>query len=237
VFSPRIGLIYKPIEIISLYASFGQSFEPVAGQSADGEFFEPERGTQYEIGIKAELIPERLIATLAFYDLTRTNHIEQDPANPGRQIQIGEQKSRGIELDIVGEILPGWNVIAYYSYTDATVIEDKRVDFVDNKLPNVPEHSAGLWTTYTLQNGVLQGLGFGLGVFYVGDQEGDLVNSFILPSYVRSDAAIYYRRGQLNLAVNFKNITDNRYFEGARNSARVIPGAPFSVTGTISWEF
>ncbi|GFE67441.1 TonB-dependent siderophore receptor [Chroococcus sp. FPU101] len=237
IFSPRIGLIYKPIERISLYASFGQSFEPVTGQNFEGQFFEPEQGTQYEVGIKAELIPDRLITTLAFYDLTRTNYIEQDPGNVGFQIQIGEQKSRGIELDIVGEILPGWNIIGSYAYTDAVITDDERTDFIDNVLPNVPEHAAGLWTTYILQQGVLQGLGFGMGVFFEGDQEGDLENSFVLPSYVRADAAIYYRRGALNLAVNFKNLFNNRYFEGSRNDLRVIPGAPFSVVGTISVEF
>jgi iron complex outermembrane receptor protein len=237
VFSPRIGLIYQPIEMISLYTSFGQSFEPVIGQSFTGEFFEPERGTQYEVGIKAELIPNRLITTLAFYDLTRTNYIDQDPDNVGFQIQIGEQKSRGVELDIVGEILPGWNIIGFYAYTDAVITDDERNDFIDNNLTNVPKHAAGVWTTYILQQGTLQGLGFGLGVFFEGDQEGDIENTFVLPSYVRADAAIYYRRGPLNLAVNFKNLFDTRYFEGSRNDVRVIPGAPFSVVGTISWEF
>lgn len=236
-FSPRIGLIYQPLETLSLYASFSQSFQPVVGQSFDGDFFEPEQGTQYEVGIKAELIEDQLLATLAFYDLTRTNFSEQDPFNPGFQIQIGEQNSQGIELELLGEILPGWNIIAYYSYIDAIITEDERIDYIDNTLTNVPRNSVGFWTTYTLQEGTLQGLGFGMGVSYESDRQGDLINSFVLPNYIRADAAIYYRRDQLSFSVNFNNLFDTRYFEGSRNNVRVIPGAPFSVVGRIAWEF
>ncbi|WP_158409460.1 TonB-dependent siderophore receptor [Gloeocapsa sp. PCC 73106] len=237
VFSPRIGLIYKPIENMSLYFSFSRSFEPVIGQTFEGEVFEPERGTQYELGIKAQLLENKLFANLAFYDLSRTNYIQEDPNNPGFQIQIGEQKSKGVEFDVTGVILPGWNIIATYTYTDATIKEDEIVEFVDNQLPNVPNNAFSVWTTYTIQKGNLEGLGFGFGVFFEGERDGDLQNSFTIPSYARLDAALYYRRENLKLALNLKNITDQRYFQGARNEARVIPGEPFTILGTISLEF
>lgn len=237
VLSPRVGLIYKPIEAVSLYASYSRSFEPVIGQAFNGEVFDAERGTQYEIGVKAELFQNKLLATLSLYNLRRTNYLEQDPDNPGFQIQIGGQRSRGVDFDATGEILPGWNIITTYSYTDAIITEDERTELIDNQLQNVPEHSASLWTVYFLQQGTLQGLGFGVGVFFENDREGDVTNTFIMPGYVRADAAIYYRRGQLQLGLNFKNIFGKEYFEGARNNVRVIPGAPFSVLGTLSWEF
>ncbi|MHC5732847.1 MAG: TonB-dependent receptor domain-containing protein, partial [Nostoc sp.] len=92
------------------------------------------------------------------------------------------------ELDITGEILPGWKVIGSYAYTDAEVTEDIDIS-VGNKLLGVPENQASLWTTYEIQKGDLKGLGFGLGLFYVGRRAGDADNSFELPDYLRTDAA------------------------------------------------
>ncbi|MEH2463052.1 TonB-dependent siderophore receptor [Nostoc sp.] len=110
-FSPRAGLVYQPIEPISLYASFSTSFVPNNSRTASGEALEPSRGTQYEVGIKSELFDRRLSVTLAAYDITKTNILTTDPNNILYSIAVGEVKSRGIELDIAGEILPGWKII------------------------------------------------------------------------------------------------------------------------------
>ncbi|MBD0363140.1 MAG: TonB-dependent siderophore receptor, partial [Coleofasciculus sp. C3-bin4] len=235
-FSPRVGIVYQPIEPVSLYASYSRSFNPVTGTAFGGSLFQPERGTQYEVGVKAELLGGRLSSTLAFYNLTRTNVTTQDLVNPGFNVQTGEQRSRGVELDVVGEILPGWNVIASYAYTDANITKDNRFE-VGNRLNNVPEHAASLWTTYELQNGALQGLGLGVGIFYVGEREGDLGNTFSLPSYLRTDAALYYRRNNLRASLNVKNLFDINYFETASSNVNVYPGSPRGVEFTVGWEF
>ena len=132
--------------------------------------------------------------------------------------------------------MPGWNIIASYAYTDAEITEDN--DFaVGNQLNNVPEHSANLWTTYTISQGSLSGLGFGLGLFYVGEREGDLDNSFQLDNYLRTDAALYYRREKLNLSLNFRNLFDIDYIEAANNDLRVFPADPFTVEFSAKYEF
>ncbi|MCU0534285.1 MAG: TonB-dependent receptor, partial [Hydrococcus sp. Prado102] len=235
-FSPRIGIVYQPIEPISLYASFSRSFAPNFAQSVDGSILEPERGTQYEVGIKTDF-NDRLSATLAFYQLTKTNIATVDPDNPDFSIPIGEQRSRGIELDISGEILPGWNVIASYAYTDAEITESNDIP-VGTKPSLVPEHKASLWTTYEIQQGDLKGLGFGLGFFYFSERPGDLDNSFELPSYLRTDMAIFYKRDNWKAAVNIQNLFDVRYFESV-NYGRVTvePGAPLRIVGSFSIEF
>ncbi|QYO63656.1 TonB-dependent siderophore receptor [Leptolyngbya sp. 7M] len=152
-FSPRLGIVYQPIEPISLYANCSRSFTPAIGRSGDNEPFEPGRGTQYEIGIKAD-INDGLSATLALYDLKRTNVTTRDPDNPNFSIQTGEQNSRGVELNVAGEILPGWNIIAGYAYTDARITEDNTFE-VGNRLNNVPEHAFNIWTSYEIQAGDL----------------------------------------------------------------------------------
>ncbi|WP_414622147.1 TonB-dependent siderophore receptor [Calothrix sp. CCY 0018] len=236
-FSPRFGIVYQPIPAISLYASYTSSFTP-----PDGTFFfgidsslKPERGNQYEVGVKADL-NDRLSATLALFDLTRTNVTTEDPNRPNFSIQVGEQNSQGIELNIAGQILPGWNIYAGYGYIDASITKDNTFT-PGNRLPNTANHSFNLWTSYEIQQGELQGLGAGFGLFFVGDRAGDLTNTYDVPSYVRTDAAIFYNRDKFRAALNFKNLFDVNYFESALNSNRVYYGQPFTVQGTVSWKF
>ncbi|MBE9016326.1 TonB-dependent receptor [Chroococcidiopsidales cyanobacterium LEGE 13417] len=231
----RASYVRDGIEPISLYASYIRSFTPAIGRSFDGSQFQPERGTQYEVGVKADL-NDRLSATLALYDLTRSNVLTDDPINEGFSIQTGKQKSQGIELNISGEILPGWNVFGGYAYTNARITEDETFD-VDNRLSSTPENAFNLWTTYEIQQGSLQGLGFGLGLYFVGEQQGDLANTFQLPSYFRTDASIFYKRDRFRAALNFRNLFDADYFEAATSRLRVFYGEPFTVQGTVSWEF
>jgi iron complex outermembrane recepter protein len=239
-FSPRIGLVYQPSDTVSLYASYSRSFQPprvfsLFNAGGEGEPFEPTRGTQYEVGVKTDFLDGRLLATLAAYQITRTNVTtpDLDPARAARgfSVQVGEQRSQGIELDVTGEILPGWSVIASYAHTDAEVTEDNSIP-VGNRLRGVPENQASLWTTYIIQDGDLAGLGFGLGLFYVGDRQGNLQNSFTLGDYFRTDAALYYRRDRFNAAINIRNLFDVTYF-----NAGLFRGDPFTITGSISWTF
>lgn len=235
-FSPRVGIVYQPIEPVSLYASYSRSFTPVSGTDVNNETFDPERGTGFEIGVKTEIIKNKLFSTLALYDTTLTNVTTEDPDNPNFEVQTGEQNSQGIELDVTGEILPGWNIFAGYAYTDAEVTEDNVIP-VGNLLNNVPEHNFNLWTTYTLQKGSVAGLGFGAGVFYISERAGDLDNSFFVDDYTRVDAAIFYEKDKYRAALNFKNLFDAEFIEGTRNRQEVVPGAPFTVQGTVSVTF
>ncbi|MBE9050843.1 TonB-dependent receptor [Nostocales cyanobacterium LEGE 11386] len=234
-FSPRIGLVYQPSQAVSLYANYSRSFQQVTGSNLDNRLFEPERGTQYEVGMKVDWT-NNLSSTLALYQITRSNVLTSDEINPNFSIQTGEQRSRGIELDVTGEIAPGWKIIGGYAYTDAQITEDNDIP-VGNRINNVPEHAFSLWSTYELQKGNLQGLGFGLGLFYVGERQGDLGNSFSLPSYLRTDAALFYRRNNFRAALNLQNLFDTEYFETGENRLRVFPGAPRTVKVTLGWQF
>ncbi|MGD1939161.1 MAG: TonB-dependent siderophore receptor [Cyanophyceae cyanobacterium] len=181
--TPRIGIVYQPSDTIALYASYAQSFTPNSGTDIEGNTLEPETGEGFEVGIKADIIPDRLSATLAYFNITRQNVATADPNDPLLQASIatGEQRSRGIELDISGEILPGWNIIASYAYINAEITEDNTFE-VGNRRAGIPEHSASLWTTYRIQSGDLEGLGFGLGFNYVGNRKVDLDNTNSLNS-------------------------------------------------------
>ncbi|MBE7385504.1 MAG: TonB-dependent siderophore receptor [Leptolyngbya sp. SIO1E4] len=235
-FSPRIGIVYQPIDAVSLYASYSRSLNQSRGFNTDGDAFDPTRGTQYEVGVRTDFLEGRLSANLALYHLTKTNITTSDSDNPIFTVQTGEARSRGVEFDINGEVLPGWNIIASYAYTNATVTEDNVIP-IGNQLVGAPKHQASLWTTYEIQTGALEGLGMGLGLFYVGERQGDRENSFQLDSYLRTDAALYYRSDQFNAAVNIRNLFDIDYAAYSLSRFSVGRGEPFTIVGSIGWEF
>ncbi|MGD1904978.1 MAG: TonB-dependent siderophore receptor [Leptolyngbyaceae cyanobacterium] len=236
--TPRLGVVYQPVEFLSLFASYAQSFTPNSGTTSSGAPLEPELGEGFEVGIKAELLEGDLLITLGYFDVTRQNVATTDPNNVNFQVTTGEQRSQGVELDIVGEILPGWNVLASYAYTDARVTADNDTP-VGNRLFNVPEHSASLWTTYEIQSGELEGLGFGVGLNFVGERQGNLANDFQVNSYVTTDAAVFYSDDNWRFGLNAKNLFDVSHIAATNNTrtSGVEPGAPFTLIGSFSVQF
>ncbi|NEQ46644.1 MAG: TonB-dependent receptor [Leptolyngbya sp. SIOISBB] len=240
-FTPRIGLVYQPIDEISLYGSYSTSFRPNSGITRAGDLTDPEEGQQFEIGARAELLDGRLAANLALFNITKQNVATADPNNlPGEifVVATGEQRSQGIELDVIGEIMPGWNIVANYAYTDADITEDN-TGLEGNRLFGVPEHNVNLWTTYEIQSGDLAGLGFGLGVNYVSERFGDNDNSFILEDYFLTNAAISYERDNWRAGLNFRNLFDVDYIDSSEGSRtiEVRPGKGLTIIGSVSVEF
>jgi iron complex outermembrane recepter protein len=234
-FSPRVGIVYQPIESVSLYGGWSRSFVPQTGTDAEGNPFVPTRGEQLEVGVKNEFLDGRLAATLAAYQITKQNDFVPDLDNPDFEIQIGEKRSRGIEFDLTGEPLRGLRLIATYAYTDAEITEDN-TGLEGNPLGSVPQHSGSLWAVYELQAGTLKGLGLGAGIFAVSDfpvnSQDDTAEA---PGYVRTDALLYYRRDNWRAQLNIDNLFDTEYFETPFE--QVIYGAPFTIRGQLSVEF
>ncbi|MEO0987921.1 MAG: TonB-dependent receptor [Cyanobacteria bacterium J06639_14] len=237
-FSPRVGLVYQPIEEVSLFASYSRSFAPNTATTVTGDILEPERGEQFEVGAKAELLDGQFAVGLAYFHLTLENVATPDPDFPQFSVATGEQRSQGVELDLIGEILPGWNLVANYAYIDAEITEDNS-GLEGNTLFNVPEHNFNLWTTYDIQSGPLEGLGFGLGFNYVSERFGDNANTFEVDSYFLTNAAISYERDNWQAALNIRNLFDVDYIESTGNSriSRIDPGEGFTVIGSVSVEF
>lgn len=153
-FCLRIRLVYQPTDHISIYASWTNSFNPqILTRNRNDEPFKLETAEQFEVGIKQESFKKRLSAILAYFDITKKNVLTTDPVDDNFSIQTGEQKGRGIELDLVGEILPGWKFIGTYAYTDGYISQDNDSSLLNDRLGGVPYNSASLWTTYEFQKG------------------------------------------------------------------------------------
>ncbi|MGH7348836.1 MAG: PepSY-associated TM helix domain-containing protein, partial [Candidatus Rokuibacteriota bacterium] len=211
-----------------------ESFQPAGGSNPDGQGFEPVKDRGYDVGVKVDLFKGRLVGTLSLYQITKQNALNPDPTRTNFQIQSGEERSRGIEVEVAGTIRPGWDVIGAYALTDAGITEDTNITRVGREKPNVPEHAASLWTRYTFQEGLLKGLSRGGGVFYVGERPGDLLDSYRLPEYVRFDALLGYRFRQFQAALNFQNLTNTTHYVSGGSRTSIFPGPPFSVVGSIA---
>ncbi|MEL6162636.1 MAG: TonB-dependent receptor [Cyanobacteria bacterium J06628_3] len=237
-FSPRFGVVYQPSEEVSIYGSYSQSFVPNSGTTVSGDVLEPTRGKQLELGVRSELLKGRLTTNLAFFNIVKDNVAVSDPNNLTFSIPAGEQRSRGVELDVIGKVTPDWNIVANYAYLDAETTEDTS-DLKGNRLFNVPRHSANIWSNYKISSGSLKGLGLGVGFNFVGERFGDLANSFKLDSYFLTNAAISYERDNWRAALNFRNLFDVDYIQGTENSRRneIYPGQGFTVIGSVSVKF
>lgn len=245
--NPRGALLWRPIPWLSLYGSYVENFGAGNGSLFDrsGNPLPPETAQQWELGVKTEFLEGRFTGTFAYYDLTKQNIAAGDPLAPNdflRALPIGEAESNGVEVDLAGEILPGWNVIANYAYTDTEIVNDSFLGSTGNRLDNVPKHGGRIWTAYTLPAGTLQGFEFGGGVTLRGQRQGNLANDFQLPGFATVDllAGYAFKVGKSRVAaqLNVTNLLDKDYFEsGGGGRSRIAPGAPRSFLGSLRFEF
>lgn len=234
--SPRIGLIVKPRENVSLYGSYSQSFLPRSGDqfltlSTTQQNLEPEKFTNYELGAKWDIRPD-LAATLALFQLDRTNATTPDPANPANTINVGETRTRGLELALTGRLTPQWQLSGGYTYQDAKLRGNDSV-----RLGQVPEHQFALWNRYDFADR----FGAGLGVVHQSSQFAAIRTSPAttrLPAFTRVDAALFFDVSErLELQLNVENLLDESYFADAHNNNNITPGAPLNARLTAKVKF
>lgn len=235
-FTWRAGLVYQPTTAISIYGSYTQSFQPQEGQLIDLSPLEPETGDQYEAGVKID-VADRLSITGAVFQITKQNVATEDPTDPDFSILTGEQRVRGVEIDLSGEILPGWNMIANVSHLDAQITRDN-VYAVGNDLIGIPKLSGRLWSTYTFPAGRLGGLTVGGGVRLVGKRQVDLENSYTIAGYETIDASVRYAlNAHWEVSLNIDNLTNRFFIEGVQGNNNLYPGSPRRILGTVRARF
>jgi catecholate siderophore receptor len=234
--SPRIGLILKPQENISIYTSYSQSFLPRSGDqfltmSTTQQNLAPEKFTNYEFGAKWDIQPN-LSVTLALFRLDRTNATTPDPNNVAATINIGETRTKGIELALAGRITPKWQISGGYTWQDAKL---RGNGFV--RLAQVPEHQLALWNRYDFSSR----LGAGLGVVRQSSQFAAIrtaATTTRLPGFTRVDLALFYKpTDQLELQLNVENLLDESYFSDAHNNNNISTGAPLNARLTARVKF
>ncbi|WP_253902701.1 TonB-dependent siderophore receptor, partial [Acinetobacter baumannii] len=150
-FIPRLGLVYKASDDLSLYGNAAKSFKPNTGASRNGEGFDPEEGTAYELGFKWQALDNMLSIDSAIFYANKENVLTLDPVDSAYKVAAGEVRSRGIELNIAGQITPAWKIIGGYAYTDAEVTKDNTLQ-KGTALANIPKNSFNLLNIYSVHD-------------------------------------------------------------------------------------
>ncbi|UQY44921.1 ferrichrome porin FhuA [Mixta hanseatica] len=239
-FTGRVGLNYLFDNGITPYVSYSESFEPNSGADAAGHTFKPSKGRQYEAGVKYVPKDQPIVLTAAIYQLTKTNNLMSDPANPYSSIQGGEIRSRGVELEAKAALTANINMTASYSYTDAEYTKDTTMK--GNTPEQVPKHMASLWGDYTFNEGPLSGLTLGTGGRLIGSSYGDPANSFKVGSAAVVDAVVKYDLGRFgmygsSLALNVNNLLDREYVASCFQTYGCFWGAERQVVATATFRF
>ena len=228
LWSPRLGLVFKPLENLAFYASYTRGHLPRSGEqlsslSPTNAVLEPEQFDNYEIGAKWDLTP-LFSLTAALYQLDRTNVVVPDPANPGQSLLVDGQRSRGLELSAVGRLTSRWTLIAAYAWQEAEITADQSATILaGNRLANTAEHSFSVWTRYDVSDV----LGVGLGVIHLGDRFAAADNTQVMPAFTRVDGALFYAvNDAVEVQLNVENLLDEDYFASAHTSNNITPGGP-----------
>lgn len=257
--TPRVGVLWRPQEWLSIYANYAEGFGANFGQIYPGDPVPPTDARQWEVGAKAEFFDGRLRATFAYYNLTKTNVPTADLAHPGFSLITGAVNAKGPEFDLQGEILPGWNVILTYANTEARITKSENLDAnglseVGDRFANVPRNTASLFTSYEFKQGDWKGLKFGGGANYQDaamtlDFSGYRLKNQISPfATVDLFGAYSFNVGNAKLTaqLNVTNLLDTTYYTSGFDFAPPAPGAlwnyrsygePRRFLGSISASF
>ncbi|WP_325951065.1 TonB-dependent siderophore receptor [Pseudomonas putida] len=208
----RAGLVYKADNGLAPYISYSESFFPIAiaeVATAGPQTFDPTEGKQYEMGIRYQPPGSNTLLSAAVYELKQKNALKQDGL--GNFTQVGEQRSRGLELEAKTEINPQLNVIASYAYTDARITKSTVASEEGQRIADTPYHQAALWADYNFALLGLPKLTVGGGARYKGTTQAPGIDSNV-DAYTLYDAmATYHIDDNWTVAVNANNLTNKHY--------------------------
>lgn len=257
-FSPRLGLVYKPLESMSAFASYSNSFSVNSGTDVSGNALSPSLIDQFEFGIKNNFIKDKLSANLTFYkiinnNLAQTAQYTADGVTPNNNIALkelaGQTTSNGIELDISAQLVKSLNILAGYSFNNMryTKTKEAKGNYIEGeKLINTPTHTANTSALYTFNKGALKGLKLGVAGFYTGDRLGGWNNTQgqtqnynrLIPviGFTTFDLSAGYSYKKITLLVKLSNLM-NTYNYYVHENYSINPIAPRQIISTLSVKF
>jgi catecholate siderophore receptor len=235
--SPRGGLIYKPVEDLSLYASYSMTYVPRAGAQLASLLvttaaFDPEEFENVEVGAKWDVNPA-LTLSAAVFQLDRKNVIIPDPSNPtdpAASLLVDGQRTEGVELGVSGQLTDSWSIQGGYAWQDGHLTEN----LGGTELAQLPEHVVSLWNRYDLT----PAWGVGLGIIHQTEMYASADNLVALPEFTRVDAGVFYAPSErLRMQLNVENLFDEDYYPNAHNNNNITPGSPLAVRVGVTASF
>lgn len=237
--SPRLGLVWNPIEEHAFYASYSKTFTPVGGEligitpGDKNNNLDPQHTRLYEGGVKSDWLDGRLATTLSLYRLEMYNKRSKDPLDPTKVILTGLQRTEGIELSARAQLTDELYLRGGIAIQDAEQVKAD-ADLQGKRPMNVSRQNGELFAGY--QSGK-QGWFGETGVTAVGDRFADNANSTTLPGYARFDARAGYRWQQWEAQLSVENLTDHDYFVSATSASQIMPGTPRQLHLSAAYRF
>lgn len=243
--SPRAGLIFKPVEAVSLYANYSLSYVPRAGDqltslTVANQSFDPEKFINYEVGAKWDINPN-LAFTAAVYKLERENVQVTDPNNNSLQILVDGQETRGIELGVAGNITDKWSIFGGVAFQDGEITKQQgsgdSAILKGAELAQTPDRTLSLWNRYDINDIWAVALGV-VSRSEMYAQSPTASQSTLLPGYTRYDAALFAKINKnTRFQLNLENITNKEYALYAHNNQNITPGSPVSARASLIYNF
>ena len=243
--SPRVGLVYKPIEPVSLYTNYSLSYLPRTGEQLTSltssiKSFDPEKFTNIEAGIKYDLLQSFSISS-SIYRLERSKMAITDPSSPTNTIIVDGQVTKGFELGVAGKLFDSYSMYGGYTYQDAEITKNQGTGDAQitsgTPLGHVPKHTFSLWNKYEMN----ETWSAALGVISRSDMFAATPTTSTavkLPGYARLDAAIYANiNKQIKLQLNIENLLDKTYYQSAHNNNNIMYGYPLTARATLTYTF
>jgi iron complex outermembrane receptor protein len=242
--SYRLGLLYLFDNGLAPYASYSTSFEPVVGTDINGDAFEPTKAKQFEVGLKYQPQGFDALFTVSAFDIRQKNALVTDPTSIYFNVQEGEIRSRGIEIEARGNVTRNLELIAALTLLDTELTETTDVANLGKRPQAVPEHFGSLWANYRFNGGALNGLGLGGGVRFVGSSYADSANTVKADGYTLVDAALRYDFGVHNLqmkgleaTLNVTNLFDKDYYSSCSSNYYCQFGNGRMVTAGLHYKW
>ncbi|QBG94726.1 TonB-dependent siderophore receptor [Xanthomonas oryzae] len=238
VVSPRAGLTFLVDDALSLYASAAAGFRPNSGVGANGQSFAPEKSRSLETGLKYVQPGDGLEATVAAFRIDKKNVLSLDPADTSFSLPVGEMRSQGVELDLLGRLTPHLAASVGLAYTDPQVTRSSAAAAgtglaEGRRFPNVSRFSGNAFLNYEQPLTGKRSAAIGMGVSHTGERLGsvDSNTDFVLPAYTVWRVVGHYDvSDRLRLYAKVENLTDRRYAAFSYSEQWVYPGAPRSWT-------
>ncbi|WP_144638015.1 TonB-dependent siderophore receptor [Bordetella genomosp. 13] len=206
------AVMYELFDGVRPYVSYASSFYPNSGVDVNGSVFDPEKGSQWEAGVKIDLDGGATALTIAAFDLRRRNVLQSDPFNDGFSIAVGEQRTRGGEIGLVSDLGNGLSLMGGYAYTAAVITDDggQAASTEGDWLNNVPRHSFNVTARFRPR-------GQALGWEFTGGLRGESTRhayGYLIPGYVVADAGVAYNAEHWRAALTVRNLFDKDYYAG-----------------------
>lgn len=236
VFTPRVALGITPIEGLTIYGMYDQSFLPEQGTNASGEPFDPVTAEDIEGGLKYEFLDGKWNATATYFNITKDKILQPDLTNANYSVQVDSDiTSKGVEFDLRGEIIKGLGVVLNYAYTN---VENED----GSPVPGFSKHTTNGWFNYKFQQEEIKGLGISLGYQYLVDRSTwawAANGNTDLPDYFRMDGGISWENNKFKIALNMNNILNEYLYSGANYGSYVYwqsePGRNFRLS--LNYKF